>query len=60
MGHVKGNKMIDMKLANNKLIDRGARMVSEELNLQYDEAKKLLLESGNVRKALDNKDNIKP
>lgn len=33
MGHVKGNKMIDMKLANNKLIDRGTRMVSEELNL---------------------------
>jgi N-acetylmuramic acid 6-phosphate etherase len=53
LGRVKGNKMVDMKLANEKLIDRGARMVAEESGLGYDSALALLLKHGSVREALD-------
>ena len=42
MGRVKGNKMVNMQLTNKKLVDRGTRMVVEELGLGYDEAKRLL------------------
>lgn len=52
LGRVKGNKMVDMQLSNNKLIDRGTRMVMEETELSEDEAKKLLLSEGSVRKAI--------
>lgn len=52
-GRVKGNKMVDMQMANNKLIDRGVKMIMEELNLDYNAAKKLLEEKGNVRNAID-------
>jgi N-acetylmuramic acid 6-phosphate etherase len=52
-GRVKGNKMVDMQMANNKLIDRGVKMIMEELNLDYNTAKKLLEEKGNVRNAID-------
>lgn len=52
LGKVKDNKMVDMKISNNKLIDRGTRIIMEAKNLSYDEAKKLLLEKGSVRKAL--------
>jgi N-acetylmuramic acid 6-phosphate etherase len=54
LGRVKGNKMVDMKLSNDKLVDRGVRMVLEQLpNLAYDQAKELLLKEGSVRKAVD-------
>lgn len=53
MGRVKGNKMVNMQLSNAKLVDRGTRMVSEELGLPYDEAKRLLLMHGSVKKAVD-------
>lgn len=53
MGRVKGNKMVNMQLSNAKLVDRGTRMVSEELGLPYDEAKRLLLMHGSVKKATD-------
>ena len=46
MGRVKGNKMVNMQLSNAKLVDRGTRMVVEELGLPYDEAKRLLLLHG--------------
>lgn len=52
LGRVKGNKMIDMQLTNSKLVDRGTKMIMKETNLDYEEAKKLLLDSGSVRKAL--------
>ena len=47
------NKMVDMQLSNDKLVDRGANMVRAETGLSYDEAKKLLLLHGSVRKAVD-------
>jgi N-acetylmuramic acid 6-phosphate etherase len=53
LGHVKGNKMIDMQLTNHKLIERGTRMVMEETGLAEAEAKSLLLSTGSVRKAVD-------
>lgn len=53
-GHVRGNKMVDMKLANEKLVDRGARMVAEALDLPMDRALQLLTEFGSVRQAIDN------
>lgn len=52
LGHVKGNKMFDMRLSNAKLVDRGARMVAEATGLGYDAAKTLLLEHGSVRAAV--------
>ncbi len=53
LGHVKGNKMVDMQLSNNKLVDRGTKMVMEETGLDYETANKLLLDHGSVRKAVE-------
>lgn len=53
LGHVKGNKMVDMQLSNYKLVDRGTRMVMEETGLNSEEAKALLLKEGSVRLAVD-------
>lgn len=53
LGHVKGNKMVDMQLSNDKLVDRGTRMVMTELNISYEEAKTQLLKHGSVRKAVN-------
>lgn len=57
LGRVKGNKMVDMQLSNNKLVDRGTRMLQQELNLNYKEAEKLLKKHGSVRKAIENFNN---
>lgn len=53
MGRVKGNKMVNMQLANAKLVDRGTRMIVEKLGLPYDEAKRQLLMHGSVKNAVD-------
>ena len=53
LGRVKGNKMIDMQLSNNKLIDRGVRMLMEELSIGREEAQTLLDTHGSVRKVID-------
>jgi N-acetylmuramic acid 6-phosphate etherase len=55
LGHVKGNKMVDMKLTNKKLVNRGVRFIQEELNISLAEAESLLLKHGSVRKAVDSK-----
>jgi len=52
LGHVKGNKMFDMRLSNAKLIDRGSHMVAEATGLDDDAARQLLLEYGSVRAAV--------
>lgn len=60
MGHVKGNKMVDMQLSNAKLVDRGTRMIMDETKLEdYEYAKSLLLEYGSVRNAVDYYNSIK-
>lgn len=53
LGRVKGNKMVNMQLTNAKLIDRGTRMLIEELELEYEKARSLLLIHGSVKKAVD-------
>jgi N-acetylmuramic acid 6-phosphate etherase len=55
LGRVKGNKMVDMQLTNKKLVNRGTRMVMEELGVQEAEAERLLREFGSVRKAVDSR-----
>ncbi len=54
MGRVKGNKMVNMQLANKKLVERGTRMVVEELGISAGEARELLLKYGSVKKAIEN------
>lgn len=54
LGHVKGNRMVDMQLTNQKLVDRGTRMIMAETGIEdYSKAEALLLEHGNVRTAVD-------
>lgn len=53
LGRVKGNRMVNMQLSNEKLVDRGTRMIVDELKLDYEEAKRLLLLHGSVKKAVD-------
>jgi N-acetylmuramic acid 6-phosphate etherase len=53
MGRVKGNKMINMQLTNKKLVERGTRMIVDELHIPKEEAKSLLLQYGSVKKVLD-------
>ena len=54
LGKVKGNKMVDMQLSNNKLVDRGEKMLVQELNIDQKEASALLQKFGSVRNAIQN------
>ena len=47
------NRMVDMQLSNDKLVDRGTRMVMDATGKEYSEAQELLLEHGSVRAAVD-------
>ncbi|TMM53833.1 N-acetylmuramic acid 6-phosphate etherase [Maribacter algarum] len=53
IGRVRGNKMVNMQLSNNKLVDRGTRYVMEGLGISYSEAAQLLNEHGSVKKAIE-------
>lgn len=57
LGRVKGNRMVDMQLSNNKLVDRGTKMVMEALNISETLANELLLKHGSVRKAIESQSN---
>ena len=52
LGRVQGNRMVNMQLTNDKLIDRGTRMLQDSLGLSYDEARQRLLEAGSVSNCL--------
>jgi len=54
LGRVKGNKMVDMQLANQKLVERGTKMLQNELNIDEKTAQELLEKYGSVRKAIEN------
>ncbi len=54
LGHVKGNKMVDMQLSNEKLIDRASRMVMDEIAVDRATADELIKKHGSVRKAIEN------
>jgi N-acetylmuramic acid 6-phosphate etherase len=53
LGKVKGNKMVDMQLSNNKLVNRGTKMLMDELNISEEKASELLLKYKNVRTAIN-------
>ena len=53
LGKVVGNKMVDMQLSNNKLVDRGTKLIQSRSELSYDESKSILLQEGSVRAALN-------
>lgn len=53
MGRVLDNKMVDMQLTNTKLVDRGTKIIKNALHIPYEEARSLLLQYGNVRKAME-------
>jgi N-acetylmuramic acid 6-phosphate etherase len=53
LGRVKGNKMVDMQLTNVKLVNRGVRMIMDELGVDEEKAEALLKEFGSVRKVMD-------
>ena len=57
IGRVEDNRMVDMQLSNNKLVDRGTKMVMTSLGVSYDDAKKALLTHGSVREAINNHKN---
>ena len=54
LGHVRGNKMVDMQLSNHKLVGRGTQMVMKALSISEDDAKRILLKHGSVRNAIAN------
>ncbi|WP_055443570.1 N-acetylmuramic acid 6-phosphate etherase [Lacinutrix himadriensis] len=54
LGHIKGNKMVDMQLSNNKLVDRGIRMIMQEIEVTQKVAEQLLNEHKSVRAAIQN------
>ncbi|TCI85668.1 N-acetylmuramic acid 6-phosphate etherase [Tenacibaculum sp. M341] len=57
LGKVKGNKMVDMQLSNNKLVERAAKMLVSELKVDKEKAETLLKKYGNVRNVLKNYSN---
>ena len=55
LGRVEDNKMVNMQLTNDKLVDRGTKMLMGKANLSdYNKARELLLKYGSVKKAVDN------
>ena len=55
LGRVEGNRMVDMQLNNNKLVERGSKMVAEALNISLKDAQELLIKYKSVRKAIHSK-----
>lgn len=56
LGRVEDNKMVNMQLTNDKLVDRGVKMLMEKTDItDYEEAKQLLLKTGSVKKAVESR-----
>lgn len=54
LGRVEDNRMVNMQLVNDKLLDRGTRMLMERIGMDdYEEARRMLLEFGSVKKAME-------
>lgn len=56
LGRIKDNKMVDMMLLNDKLIERGTKIIMDALHIKHDEAKALLIQKGSVRKVIEDID----
>ena len=53
LGRVEGNRMVNMQLSNEKLVDRGVKMLMDKTHQSYEEAKECLIREGSVKKAFD-------
>ena len=54
LGRVEDNKMVNMQLTNDKLIERGTKMIMDKIGLtDFDQARELLLQNGSVKKAVE-------
>ncbi len=54
LGRVEDNRMVNVKLINDKITDRAVKMLMEKSGLSdYDQVKEILLTNGSVKKALD-------
>ncbi len=54
LGRVEDNRMVNMLLTNDKLVDRGTRMLMDKLKMKdYAKAKALLMQYGSVKKAVE-------
>ena len=53
LGKIQGNRMVDMQLSNNKLVERGTLIIMEKTGLEYSLANQLLIKNGSVRAALE-------
>lgn len=54
LGRVEDNKMVNMQLTNDKLVDRGVKMLMEKAAIvDYEKARQLLLQTGSVKKAIE-------
>ena len=55
LGRVEDNKMVNMQLTNDKLVDRGVKMLMEKSGIEdYETARTLLLKTGSVKTAIEN------
>ncbi|MBI3720400.1 MAG: N-acetylmuramic acid 6-phosphate etherase [Sphingobacteriales bacterium] len=55
IGRVEDNKMVNMQLTNEKIVDRGVKMLMQKINIDdYNKAKSILLQYGSVKKAIEN------
>lgn len=57
LGRVKGNRMVNMQLTNDKLIDRGTHIIMDALGIDYGKAHRMLMMHGSVEKVLETKRN---
>ena len=56
LGRVEDNKMVNMQLTNDKLVDRGVKMLMEKAQIDdYNEARELLLKTGSVKRAIESR-----
>ena len=53
LGKIQGNRMVDMQLSNNKLVERGTLIIMEKTGLEYSLVNQLLIKNGSVRAALE-------
>lgn len=59
LGRVEDNRMVNVRLINNKVVDRSVKMLMEKRELtDYDQAKELILKYGNVKRAMDYVDSL--
>jgi N-acetylmuramic acid 6-phosphate etherase len=53
LGRVEDNRMVNVRLINNKVVDRSVRMILSLTNLKdYEQAQKILYQCGNVKKSV--------